>query len=221
MKSLNPRKIIVVLSIAAGVCACTMFAIAMVTGASQEQFEINRTVGTYTRDLVNLQNPLRLTFTVDLIFICVFTTLFAVLIQTLKSEDRIRNVIANVALGAMLITGFLDFYEDLHILTMLHSAVNGIAIEQSEIASQMLYSMIKFHASYLALFMIAFLLPGKTIAERVLKYSLWFFQLPVGILVYTTPDSYQLFFGVARFAFMASGFFLLAFVFSQTQTDID
>jgi hypothetical protein len=75
--------------------------------------------------------------------------------------------------------------------------------------------MIKFCASYLSLFLLAFLLPSRTFTEKLLKYSLWFVQLPVGALVYTTPENLHLLFNLMRFVFMVSGFFLLAYNFSR------
>lgn len=212
---MNTRKIISLLSLIAGLCVFSMFLIAIITGVSQEQFEATQTVESYTKGLIAGDNALRLTFTIDIVFICVFTTTFVFLTQYLKTNDRVTNAVADVALGAMLICGFLDFHEDLHILTMLRNATHNLPIEQSEIGLQMTFSMIKFCASYLSLFLLAFILPGKTLTEKVLKYSLWFVQLPVGALVYTAPETLHLLFNLIRFAFMVSGFFLLAYNFSN------
>ncbi len=217
---MNNPKIIARLSFIAGLLVLAMFLVTIVTGVSQEKFEVTQTVESYARNLIEAQNPLRLIFTIDLIFITVFTTLFVVLPQSLlKTDDKVTNAIATVALGAMLLCGFLDFYEDLHILTMLASALNSIRIEQSEISAQMLFSMIKFCLSYLSLFLLAFILPQKTLTEKLLKYSLWFFQLPIGVLVYTSPDAWQLPLNLLRFVFMTSGFFLLAYNFSREKSD--
>lgn len=208
-------KIISRLAFVAGILILAMFLITLTTGVSQEKFEITQTSADYTRALVAAQNPLRLIFTVDLVFITVFTTLFIILPQYLKNGDRIRSAIANVAIGAMLVCGFLDYFEDLHILTMLHGAVKEIPLTQNQIAAQMLVSMLKFCASYLSLFLLAFILPGETLPEKTLKYSLWFVQLPVGVLVYTAPENLHLAFNLARFAFMVAGFFLLGYVFMK------
>lgn len=210
---MNTSKIIARLSFVAGLLILAMFLVTLLTGVSQEKFEITQTVESYSQNLIASENPLRLIFTIDLIFITIFTTLFVMLPQYLKTGEKVSDAIANVAIGAMLLCGFLDFYEDLHILTMLDSAVKNIPIAQTEIASQMLFSMIKFCASYLSLFLLAFLLPDKTFTEKLLKYSLLFFQLPVGVLVYTAPENLHLLFNLVRFAFMISGFFLLAYIF--------
>jgi hypothetical protein len=211
---MNTRKIIFRLSIAAGLCIFAMFLIAIFTGVSQEQFEVTQSVESYTKGLIAGESALRLTFTIDIIFICIFTSLFVFLTQYLKRGDFVSHTVANVVLGTMLICGFLDFYEDLHILTMLHNAVNGLPIEQSEISTQMTFSMIKFCSSYLSMFLLAFLLPSKTVIERLLKASLWFVQLPIGALVYTAPENLHHLFNLIRFIFMVSGFFLLAYIFS-------
>jgi hypothetical protein len=212
---MNTSKLISRLSLIAGFCVFTMFLIAMFTGVSQEQFEITQTVESYTKGLIAAENPLRLTFTIDIVFICVFTTLFVFLTQHLKTNNAVINAVADVSLAAMLICGFLDFHEDLHILTMLRSATHNLPIEQSEINLQMLFSMIKFCASYLSMFLLAFILPNKTLIEKFLRFSLLFLFVPIGALVYTAPENLHLFFNLIRFLFMASGFFMLAYNFSK------
>jgi hypothetical protein len=216
---MNTGKIICLLSLVAGACIFSMFLIAILTGVSQEQFEVTQAVETYSRALIAAENPLRLTFAIDLVFICVFMTLFVFLTEYLKTDDRVTRAVANAALGAMLLCGLLDFHEDLHILTMLRNARHDLPIEQSEIALRMTLSMIKFCLSYLSLFLLAFLLSGRTLSEKVLKYSLWFIQLPVGVLVYTAPESWQLICNLIRFLFMVSGFFLLAYNFSRNENN--
>lgn len=214
---MNNRKIISKLSLIAGFCLLSMFSVTLFSGVSQEQFEIAQEVAVYTRNLRLSENYLRLIFTIDIFFICVFITLFVFLTQYLKTDNRVLNAVADVSLGAMLICGFLDFYEDLHILTMLHNALQDLPIADSQINSQMLFSMIKFCSSYLSLFLLAFLLPKQTIPEKLLKYSLWFCLLPAGTLVYTAPPNLHLFFNLIRFIFMISGFFILAYNFSKDE----
>jgi hypothetical protein len=213
---MKTTKIISRLSLVAGICASAMFLIAMFTGVSQEQFEISQTVESYTKGLIAAENPLRLTFTIDIVFICVFIAVFVFLTQHLKSNNVVTNAVADVALGAMLVCGFLDFHEDLHILTMLHSATHNLPIEQSEINFRMLFSMIKFCASYLSLFLVAFILPNRTLIEKLLRISLMFLFVPIGALVYTAPENLHLLFNLIRFIFMASGFFMLAYIFSES-----
>jgi hypothetical protein len=212
---MNTSKIISRLAFVAGLCVFTMFLIAIFTGVSQEQFEVTQTVESYTKGLIAAENLLRLTFTIDIVFICVFTTLFVFLTQHLKTNNAVINAVADVSLAAMLICGFLDFHEDLHILTMLRSATHNLPIEQSEINLQMLFSMIKFCASYLSMFLLAFILPNKTLIEKFLRFSLLFLFVPIGALVYTAPENLHLFFNLIRFLFMASGFFMLAYNFSK------
>lgn len=218
-ENMNERKIISRLSFASGLCILAMFLVTVITGKSQEIFEVTQTVEQYSKNLVESQNALRVIFTFDIIFICLFMTLFVFLAQHLKTNGRTGNTIANVAMVALLITGFLDFYEDLHILTMLHAAINDLPIEQTQIASQMLFSMLKFCSSYFGLFLLAFILPSKTFTEKLLKYGLLVFQLPIGALVYTAPENLHLIFNLIRFAFMVSGFFLLAYNFSRSNEE--
>jgi hypothetical protein len=216
---MNTTKIISRLSLAAGFCVFTMFLIAMFTGVSQEQFEISQTVESYKKGLIAAENPLRLTFTIDIVFICVFTALFVFLTQYLKTNNAVTNAVADVALGAMLICSFLDFHEDLHILTMLRNATHNLPIEHSEISSQMLFSMIKFCASYLSMFLLAFILPDRTLIEKLLRFSLMFLFVPIGALVYTAPENLHVLFSLIRFVFMAFGFFILAYTFYKYDTN--
>ncbi|HNU08989.1 MAG TPA: hypothetical protein PKO33_14575 [Pyrinomonadaceae bacterium] len=216
---MNNNKMIVRLSIVAGLAILAMFAVTVFTGVSQEKFENVLDAGVYARELIAEQGPLRLIFTIDFVFIAVFTTVFVILPQSLKTGSPVVNGIANLSIGAMVLCGLLDFVEDLHILTMLDSANKGLALADSQIALQAFLSALKFCASYVSLFALAFILPSRTIPEKLIRYSLWFFQLPVGALVYTAPHDYRLLFGLMRFAFMITGFFLLAYNFSRAEAE--
>ncbi len=63
-------------------------------------------------------------------------------------------------------------------------------------------SQLKFHSSYLAFFLFAFVLPGDTFLEKLLKISLWLGYPLIGILVYTFPNPV---FDLLRHLFMLSG----------------
>ena len=130
------------------------------------------------------------------------------------------RAIANLSIGAMLVCGFLDLVEDLHILTMIDSAAKGIALSEGQIALQSFLSALKFCASYVSLFALAFILPARTAAEKLMRYTLWFFQLPIGALVYTMPAEHRMPFALLRFVFMISGFFLLAYIFSRREDEV-
>jgi hypothetical protein len=217
---MDSSKLIVRLSLSAGCLIVSMFAVTLLTGVSQEKFETVWGAGDYARALVAEQGPLRLIFTFDFVFIAVFTTLFVVLPQTLKDDRPAVRAVANLATGAMVVCGALDLVEDLHILTMLDSAINGLTLSEGQIALQAFLSALKFSASYLSLFALAFILPARTAPEKILRYSLWFFQLPVGALVYTAPPEHRLPFAVIRFVFMISGFFLVAYNFSRKEPEM-
>lgn len=216
---MDAKKIIVRLSLVAGCLILAMFSVTLFTGVSQEKFETVWGAGDFARALVIEQMPLRLIFTIDFVFIAVFTTLFVILPQSLKRADRITCAVANLSIGSMVLCGLLDYVEDIHILTMLDSAVKGLAVSEGQIALQAFLSALKFSASYVSLFALAFILPSRTVPEKLLRYSLWFFQLPVGALVYTLPTAYQAPFALLRFVFMISGFFLLAYNFSRTEPE--
>jgi len=58
----------------------------------------------------------------------------------------------------------------------------------------------------LGFFLFAFVLPGDTFLEKLLKTSLWFGYLPIGILVYTFPHPA---FDLLRYLFMLAGLAIL------------
>ena len=101
-------------------------------------------------------------------------------------RDNVSTVV-NVAIGALLITAFLDAAENSHILSMLSMAEQGQAIGQSEIAGQMVESQIKFLFSYFGLFVLSFALPQGTLVEKVAVFVLRWVQLPVGIAIFVLP----------------------------------
>lgn len=212
---MNTRKTIVGLSLAAGCCILTMFGIALVTGVSQEQFEITQNLDVFKQQLAAAETALRLTLGVDIIFICLFATLWIFLTQYLKNGDRVNDAIANVSLGAMLLCALLDFHEDIHFLTLIRNVKLDLPVSHDDVSLQMILSAIKFCASYFAVFLLGFLLPKRTVAEKLLVFSFWFVQLPVGALVYAGPSEFYPLFTLFRFVFMVSGFFLLAYTFSQ------
>jgi len=93
---INSRKIISILSAFAGFLILSMFVVTLVTGVSQEKFEVTQTVESYTRNLLEANGILRLYFTIDLIFICIFTTLFVILPQYLKTGEKVSDAIARL-----------------------------------------------------------------------------------------------------------------------------
>jgi len=102
----------------------------------------------------------------------------------------------------VLITAYLDLHENHDILTQLTTALNGLPIALADLQARMIWSQLKFHSSYLGFFQFAFVLPNNTLMEKLLKFSLWFGYLPVGVLVYTFPHP---FLDLLRYLLMLAG----------------
>ena len=111
-----------------------------------------------------------------------------------------------MALGAVLITAYLDLLENHDILTQLTTALQGLPITLADLQQRMIWSQLKFHSSYLGFFLFAFVLPADTFLEKLLKYSLWFGFPLIGILVYTFPNPI---FDLLRYLFMLIGLAML------------
>ncbi len=173
-------------------------------GVTAQNFEIISDIESYTRNIIAAEIPLRIILTFDNLFLMFYTAAFIFLAIDLWNEDNIWLVV--VALGALVITTYLDLHENHDLMTQLTTALNGMPISLADIQERMLWSQLKFHSSYLGFFLFAFVLHGDTLLEKFLKYSLWFGYLPIGVLVYTFPNPI---FDLLRYFFMLAGLTIL------------
>jgi len=196
-------------SITASAAALMLAAMLLVSllnnGVTVQDFEWVNDVDTYAREIVAAESPLRLILTFDNLFLTFYTAAFIFLAMAVW--DQSNRVLVIVALGAVLITTYLDLLENHDILTQLTTALHGLPIALADLQERMVWSQLKFHSSYLALFLFAFVLPGDTFLEKLLKISLWLGYPLIGILVYTFPYSV---FDLLRYLFMLSGLSILA-----------
>jgi len=145
-----------------------------------------------------------LILTFDNLFLMFYTAAFVFLAIELWDEDNIWLVA--VALGALVITAYLDLHENHDLLTQLTTALHGMPISLADLQERMIWSQLKFHSSYLGFFLFAFILHSDTKLEKFLKISLWFGYLPIGVLVYTFPHPI---FDLLRYFFMLAGLSIL------------
>jgi hypothetical protein len=178
---------------------------------TQQHFEIFSPAERYTSELLASSSLLRAILSFDNIFIVLYSTCFIFLFLALTQTEKSIHLV--IGLVAVLGTGLLDFYENHHILTFLTMAEKGTPISNEEIAHQMTMSQMKFHLSYLSFFLFGFSMPDKTFLEKGLKFSLLFIQLPIGVGVYTSPESLKPIFEIARYGCMLGGLFMIAYVF--------
>ena len=185
----------------AGMLVVTLFN----SSVTAQDFELVTDVETYTREILAAEEPLRLILTLDNLFLTFYTAAF-IFLATAVWDDKNRLVVT-VGLLAVLITAYLDLLENHDLLTQLTTALHGLPIALADLQERMTWSQLKFHSSYLGFFLFAFVLPADTLMEKLLKFSLWFGYLPIGILVYTFPNPL---FDLLRYLLMLAGLTILA-----------
>jgi hypothetical protein len=177
---------IVPLAAASIAVLATMVAITVATGVSQETFEIARHPAVYTAELRAYAAPLRALFGLDSAFLVLYSTLLVLFARRLATPDT-RAMLA-IAIGGVLATAVLDMVEDHHILAMLRGAERGVDATAAQIAFQHALSQVKFHLSYLALFLLGLHVPRRTRAGTVLAWLLTAGTLAQGGCLYAAPD---------------------------------
>ena len=101
----------------------------------------------------------------------------------------------------------------MHFLLMISAATQGVAIDLGQIEIQVWESLVKFHISYIGLFLLSFALPSETRVERALIVLLRWVQLPVGLLIYLTPPAVAVPLVMVRFAFFLVSSLMVAYAF--------
>jgi hypothetical protein len=163
-----------------------MVAITLSAGVSQETFEIARSPAVYSADLRRFAAPLRALFGLDSAFLIVYAALLIAFANRISTPDN-RIAIA-IAIGAIVATAVLDMVEDHHILAMLRGVEHGVEPTAGQIAFQHTESQVKFHLSYLGLFLLGLHVPRRTVAGTALALLLTVGTLVQGGLLYAAPD---------------------------------
>jgi len=189
-----------------------MVAIFVLTGVGQDPLQFIHSPADYGALLLKQPTALRACLALDNLFIVFYETTFVTLaiLAVRAGGDR---TLARVALGALLLTGALDLVENCHFMVMLGAAEGGVLPSSGEIAAQVMESLVKFHVSYFALFLVAVVFPRATAAGRTLAALSWGVQLPVGILVYVTPPAIAVPLVFVRFTYFVVALALVAVVF--------
>ena len=163
----------------------------------------------YARELLLAEIPLRIILSLDNLFVLLYTGAFLLLASAVfRKRSRFVTYGATLLLFA---TGVLDLVENHHIQTMLDSARLNIPVLQTEISERARYSMLKFHCSYLGLFLFSFVLPKDTFLERLLRWGIRLILVPSGILLYTVTGQAGQVFMLVRYAGMILGFGALSY----------
>jgi len=206
---------ILLLSTSAALLLLLMVLIGISVGASQQHFELVNTINQYSNDLLAQAFPIRTIIGLDNIFIALYTSVIILIVMQLKKEDETTKELLYIILACGLTAGALDFLENFHIITMLSGLEYGLAIEPLEIKEQMVSSMLKWHLSYFAFFLMAFALKPRSSLEKLFCFSLLFIQLPTGVFYYILEGTL---FGdilfYARYANLFVGFLLIGVIFN-------
>ncbi len=193
-------------ALAAGLMLAGMLLVTLMnSGLTAQDFEAFAAPEAYASSLLAAEGPLRTILTLDNLFVLFYTAAFIFLAGT--AWGKRNRLLGTVALGALLLTSYLDFHENHSLLAFLSMANNGVAIEANTLLRHDVLSQLKFHSSYLSFFLFAFVLPDKTLMEKVLRWSLLLVFAPIGILVYTFPSPT---FSLLRYLLMLSGLLILA-----------
>lgn len=209
MKTKTLYRYIAILSLVSAVFLAGMLFVAWTSGGvTAQDFETFAAPESYASQLLKAESPLRAILTLDNLFLVTYTAAFIMVAIGVKEKGN--TWLIAIALGALLVTTYLDIQENADLLIFIDMAKAGAGPTADLLHSRALWSSIKFASSYLSFFLFAFVLPQKTMLEKFLRWSLWVGFLPVGILVYTYPHPL---FSLARYLFMLSGLLLLAWIF--------
>lgn len=197
------------LAFLASAIVLVMVAAIIATGLSQELFELAPSlafVADQLRDQPVHALGLRINLGLDNLFIVIYSAFFVLLAVRLRT--LLSPVTIAVALAALLLTSLLDALENHHILMMLHAFVHGAPISVDELQWQMVASNLKFHASYVGVFLFAFGFYRLGGLGRVIAWLLWFGYVPLGMITFVVPVEIVAPFALARTAFFVLGFAL-------------
>ena len=190
-----------------------MIAIYFATGVGQDALQFVHPPDEYARLLLANPAALKACLALDNLFIVFYATLFVTLGVLLVRGGALRALVY-LSIGLLVALALLDLIENLHFLVMLARAEQGLVPRATEIELQVFESLVKFHVSYLGLFLLACALPRRTRAERLLV-GLSFAQLPVGILIYVTPRALSFALVFVRFSYFVAALVLIASFFAS------
>jgi hypothetical protein len=132
--------------------------------------------------------------------------------------SSVARIVLAPAMALLALSALLDLAENMHFLAMIAAAGQGLTIGAPEIGAQVVESLIKFHVSYLGLFLLGLALPADTKPERAFCFLLKWFQLPVGLLIYLVPQEIARPLVFGRFTFFLVALLLVAVIFRQRES---
>lgn len=189
-------------------------------GIGQDPLQFFHSPAEYTEILLRNPPVLKLAIGLDNAFIMFYTTMFIALGAVL-SRDRAPRLLVVCSVSLLALTGLLDLAENMHFLSMLATAQQGLPIGAGEIELQVWESLVKFHVSYLGLFVLGFALPAVNRQDKVLGFLFRWVQWPVGLLIYLTPATVATPLVLVRFSFFLVSFLLIAAIYRRREGGSD
>ena len=203
---------------AAAMVVLMMVGLFIVTGIGQDPLQYLHTQQDYGAILLKNPPVLRGAIGLDNLFIVLYSTMFLTLGVTLWQRTG-PKVLLLAALGLMAVSGLMDLLENMHFLTMIAAALQGVSISQAQIELQVWESLVKFHVSYLGLFLLGFALPTETRLEKALCFAFRWVQLPIGLLIYLVPPALAKLLVFGRFTFFFLALMAIGSIFQQRKFD--
>lgn len=212
---MQPAKNSFVLALSAATVLLIMLLTSVFNGGfSPQYFEVIHSSDEYTKQILLHGDALNIILTMDNVFTMLYTGMLFFTIHTFRKNAP--DFLSVVAVVLVSLVALLDFLENIHIYSLLQTARGGTQVSAGDIQWQTIESMMKWHIAYLTFFILGFLLPASSWIEKMLKYSLWFLLVPVGVLVYATLNSeYGKPIEWMRYICMLSGFVLLAAIMKK------
>jgi hypothetical protein len=201
------------LALAAALVVLAMVGIFGTTGIGQDPLQYVHSVADYQAILLKNPPVLRAAIGLDNLFIVLYSAMFAALGGALWPRRGTPRLLLALALGLLGLSGLLDLLENMHFLTMIAQALQGLEVGAGQITLQVWESLAKFHVSYLGLFVLGFALPADTMLLRALRHVFRWVQLPVGLLIYLVPAGLALPLVLVRFTFFVLALLALAAAF--------
>lgn len=202
------------LALVAATLVLAMFGIYLFSGIGQDPLQFVHPPQQYSAILLRNPSMLKLAIGLDNLFIVFYSSLFLLVAVSLWQRTASRGLLLT-AFGLLAAVGVLDLLENMHFLTMLAAATQGMDISLTQIELQAWESQLKFHISYIGLFLLGYVLPSETRLERALCLSLRWLQLPVGVLIYITPTEIAVPLVMVRFSFFLLALLAISAIYRQ------
>ena len=185
-------------------------------GIGQDPLQFIHPPATYTEILLRNPPVLKVAIGLDNAFILFYSTMFLAL-SALLWQERAPRLLVACSTTLLALTGLLDLVENMHFLSMLATAQQGLVIGIGEIGLQVWESLVKFHVSYLGLFLLGFALPAANRKGKLLCFLLRWVQWPVGLLIYLTPAGFAKPLVLVRFSFFLVSLLLIAAIYRRRE----